>query len=158
MAASKKLYSGYTEVTNNQLTDQVPILQNGNKKTTLQKIYNLFVNTLGSLFQSKQDVTITNINGSILNQNLESLNTILSITNIPSGTGNKTIRLDVTEILPDANNAYFTFTVRYNGHDVNLRSYGIFINEPLEITELRLYLNVHSSPTEPVIISMNKIN
>lgn len=158
MAASKKLYSGYTEVTNNQLTDQVPILQNGNKKTTLQKVYSLFKTSFDEVYataasvdekQDKQSTSVIGINAQG-GSTLVSANCILSISNIPSGTGNKQITINTGGFLNDGD--FLQLTVKYNGFDVNLRSYTI------ENGTLKLFINVHSSPTEPVIISMNKIN
>lgn len=138
---------------------------NSSLATTLSEYVTLFdlSNILGdyalkTLVETKQDRqtdTIENINANIVSV-ITLPNCILSITNIPSGTGNKSIIIDVTNVLTVSD--FLQLTVKYGGFDVNLRSYNITLNPVLNKVFLTLYINVHSSPTEPVIISMNKIN
>ena len=147
------------------------IINNKVRSTAWQNIYNLFKQGYDTLYattaqlanyitvtqlnaglatkQDKQSLTIVNINAQGLSA-LTSANCILSITNISSGTGNKQINIDGNGFIQD--NDFLELTVKYKGFDVNLRSYSI------ESGILQLFLNVHSNPTEPVIISMNKIN
>lgn len=99
--------------------------------------------------QPKQATNVVSINAQG-SPALTSTNCILSIFNIPGGTGNKQITINAAGYLTDGD--FVQLTVKYKGFDVNLRSYNI------EGGSLHIYLNVHSSPTEPVIISMNKIN
>ncbi len=177
---TKKLYSGYNEVTTSIYTDKIPTLQNGeNEVTTVQKIYNLFKAAYDSIYTTTQDVefivsnaltdfatleklnegldlkinkqsaNLTNIDASIIDD-LQSNNCILSITNISSGSGNKLISINCENILTDGDT--LTLQLIYKGFDVNLRSYFI------EDNKLFIYLNVHSSPTEPILISLNKTN
>lgn len=183
MTATKKLYSDYEEVESNQLTDKVPVLQVTNKVTTLQKVYNLFKNSFDSVYttssavanqinsalsgyatqlyvnnglatkQVKQSVEVVEIDGSITST-LEISNCILSISNIPSGSGNRTITIDCSDVLTAEDT--LSLQVIYRGHDVNLRSY--VIRTVGETVVLELFINIHSTPTEPVLISINKTN
>lgn len=157
--ANKKLFTDYTEVTANQLTDQVPVLQSGNKKTTLQKVYNLFKAGFDLVYATiaqvnakmdKQDLTIININASITSPCGISSG-VFSITNITGGSGEKHIRINCENVL--SQNDFLLLTVKYDGTDIDLRSYAIS-NAGI----LSLWINVHSNPTEPVLISFKKIN
>jgi len=163
----KKLYS-YTEVTTSALADKIPTLQGGvNKVTTLQKIYNLFKISFDNVYATqtfatnaantrvlKQSTEIVPIDGTETND-LSMGNCILSISNIPSGTGNKTITIRVTEDALTIEDIISTSLI-YRGFDVNLRSW--VIREAGGETLLELFINVHSSPTEPILIAINKVN
>ena len=181
--AENKTILELNEVTANASGDVFPLVQGGvTQKTTLSKIKTFFdsiytttsavasqisaaltgyatttqLNAGLASKQNKQSLTVTNINADP-NQptsTLTSENCILSITNIPSGTGNKTITIECSGVLLPED--LLSFTVKYAGYSVNLRSYSIIGDE--NICFLSLYLNIHSNPTEPVIISMNKIN
>ena len=181
--AENKTISELPEVIANATGDMFPVVQNGvTQKTTLSKIKTFFdaiyttTSTVASQIsaaltgyattaqlnagltskQNKQAVTVINIDA----QNSPTIglvNCILSITNIPSGTGNKAIRFFVSQDAGLQVTDFLNFTVKYGGHDVNLRAYSIGFDIDDNIL-VSLYLNVHSSPTEPVIISMNKIN
>lgn len=167
MTATKKLFTDYTEVTTNEFTDQVPVLQSGNKKTTLQKIYNLFKTAFDEVYATetfatsaantripKQSIAQVEINASEISD-LSVSSCILSISNIPSGTGNKTITIRVLDEALTTEDVIST-SVIYRGFDVNLRSW-VLRDVGGEII-LELFINVHSSPTEPVLIAINKIN
>lgn len=181
----KKLYS-YTEVTTSGLADKIPTLQGGvNKATTLQKIYNLFKNSFDSVYttasavatqistalsgyatttvlvsglSTKQD--IQNIDqvpiDASANTVLSSTNCILSISNIPVGTGNKEIKMRLNPLFWEGIE-FISCTLNYKGFDVNLRSWAIYDDGTGNLF-LSLYINVHSNPTEPVLIAINKIN
>ena len=110
---------------------------------------NGYTDTQVATKQPKQSTNVVSINAQG-SPSLTSANCILSIFNIPSGTGNKQITINAAGYLTDGD--FVQLAVKYKGFDVNLRSYNI------EGGSLHIYLNVHSSPTEPVIISMNKIN
>ncbi len=110
---------------------------------------NGYTDTQVATKQPKQSTDVVSINAQG-SPSLTSANCILSIFNIPSGTGNKQITINAAGYLTDGD--FVQLAVKYKGFDVNLRSYNI------EGGSLHIYLNVHSSPTEPVIISMNKIN
>ena len=183
MTATKKLYSDYEAVESNELTDEVPILQTINKVTTLQKIYNLFKTSFDSVYttasavasqisnalidyatqsfvnsglstkQNKQSIEIVEVDASGLAE-IETSNCILSIINIPGGAGNKTISIDCTGVLEPTDT--IIPQVIYRGFDVNLRSY--VIRSLGGSISLELFINVHSSPTGPVLISINKTN
>ena len=199
MTATKKLFTDYTEVTTNVFTDQVPVLQSGNKKTTLQKIYNLFklsfdnvyttasavstqitsalstyatqtfatnaattalsnantyTNEQVALRQLKQSTSTVDINASGVDE-LGVYNCILSITNIPGSSGNKEIKMRLDANVFDGNEIMLC-NVIYKGFDVNLRSWAIYFDAGSLF--LSLFINVHSRPTEPVLIAINKIN
>lgn len=200
MTATKKQFTDYTEVTNNEFTDQVPVLQTVNKVTTLQKVYNLFKKSFDNVYtttsavanqissaltnyatqtfaidaanesldnakqytndavvlkQDKQSIDVFDIDASSGASAINVSSCILSITNIPSGTGNKTITIKVAEFALTVKDIISTSLI-YGGFDVNLRSWAIF--DVGGDIFLRLYINVHSSPTEPVLIAINKIN
>ena len=110
---------------------------------------NGYTDTQVATKQPKQSTDVVSINAQG-SPALTSANCILSIFNIPGGTGNKQITINAAGYLTDGD--FVQLAVKYKGFDVNLRSYNI------EGGSLHIYLNVHSSPTEPVIISMNKIN
>lgn len=180
----KKLYS-YTEVTTSGLADKVPTLQGGvNKVTTLQKIYNLLKNSFDSVYTTASAVAsqisnalngyategfvnlglstkldlqsgvIVNIDASA-NTLLHLTNCILSVTNIPSGTGNKEVKIKLSDP-PYEGLELLTLNVIYKGFDVELKSYSIYFDP--YILYLSIYLNVHANVTEPVLISLKKIN
>ena len=180
----KKLYS-YTEVTTSELADKVPTLQGGvNKVTTLQKIYNLLKNSFDSVYTTAsavasqisnalngyategfvysilstkldlQSAEIANIDASA-NTLLSLTNCILSVTNIPSGTGNKEVKMRLNESEYEGLEILM-LNVIYKGFDVELKSYSIYVDS--DILYLSIYLNVHANVTEPVLISLNKIN
>lgn len=183
MTATKKLFTDYTEVTTNEFTDQVPVLQTGNEKTTLQKIYNLFKTAFDNVYatqsfatnaandaennakqytndavvlkQDKQSIEVFNIDASSGASAINVSSCVLSITNIPSGTGNKRITIKINDGALSLRDVISTSLI-YDGFDVNLRSWAI-VDVGGDIL-LKLYINVHSSPTEPVLIAINKIN
>lgn len=200
MTAIKKLFTDYTEVTTNGFTDQVPVFQTDNKKTTLQKIYNLFKLSFDNVYttasavstqitsalstyatqtftidaanesldnanqytnnalilkQDKQSIEVFNIDARTEESFINVSSCLLSITKIPAGTGNKTITIKVDEGALTVNDIISTSLI-YGGFDVNLRSWAI-VDVGGGIL-LKLYINVHSSPTEPVLIAINKIN
>jgi len=99
--------------------------------------------------QPKQSTNVIGINAQG-GSTLSSANCILSISNISSGTGNKEISINTGGFINDGD--FLQLTIKYNGFDVNLRSYTI------QSGVLKLFINVHSNPAEPVIISMNKIS
>ena len=168
----KKLYS-YTEVTTSELADKVPTLQGGvNKVTTLQKIYNLFKNSFDSVYTTesfatnaaaaaaatripKQSTGLVDVDASAGFMELSLTNCILSITDIPSGTGNKEVKIRLSDLVYDGLEL-LTLNVIYKGFDVELKSYSIYVDT--DILYLSIYLNVHANVTEPVLISLNKIN
>ena len=180
----KKLYS-YTEVTTSSLADKIPTLQGGvNKVTTLQKIYNLFKNSFDSVYTTANAVatqisnalngyaTVTFVNDGLAskldlqsaeianidasaNTLLSLTNCILSVTNIPSGTGNKEVKIRLSDLVYEGLEL-LTLNVIYKGFDVELKSYSIYVDT--DILYLSIYLNVHANVTEPVLISLNKIN
>ena len=182
----KKLYS-YTGVTTSELADKIPTLQGGvNKVTTLQKIYNLFKNSFDSVYTTANAVAtqisnalngyategfvnsglstkldlqsseIVNIDANVSANPLLSLtNCILSITDIPSGTGNKEVKIILSDLVYEGLEL-LTLNVIYKGFNVELKSYSIYVGT--DILYLSIYLNVHANVTEPVLISLNKIN
>ena len=182
--AENKTISELPEVIANATGDMFPIVQNGiTQKTTLSKIKTFFdaiytttsavasqisaaltgyatttqLNAGLASKQNKQAVTVVNINAQTI-PTINSFNCILSITNLPSGTGNKTIQFKLLPELGLDPSDFLAFTVKYGGHDVNLRAYSIEFDTIDDNILVSLYLNLHSHPTEPVIISMNKIN
>lgn len=110
---------------------------------------NGYTDTQVATKQTKQSTNIISINAQG-SSTLVSANCILSIFNIPGGTGNKQITINTGGFINDGD--FLQFTVKYNGFDINLRSYFI------ESGTLKLFINVHNTPAEPIIISMNKTN
>jgi hypothetical protein len=82
-------------------------------------------------------------------------NCILSITDIPSGTGNKEVRIRLSDPAYEGLEL-LTLNVIYKGFDVELKSYSIYVDS--DMLYLSIYLNVHANVTGPVLISLNKIN
>ena len=107
------------------------------------------------LKQDKQSIKVFDIDASSGASVINVSSCVLSITNIPAGTGNKTITIKVDEGALTVNDIISTSLI-YRGFDVNLRSWAIF--DVGGDIFLRLYINVHSSPTEPILIAINKIN
>lgn len=167
--AENKTILELNEVTANASGDTFVVVQGGvTQKTTMSKIFDYLSNAfnvsnyytkqqtdgLVSVKLDKQLIDTVDIDASVTT-NLDNSNCILSITNISSGTGNKTIRMKVlNEVLTDKD--IISTSLIYNGFDVNLRSW--VIRESGGDTLLELFINVHSSPTEPVLIAINKIN
>lgn len=89
------------------------------------------------------------------NTELSLTNCILSVTNIPSGTGNKEVKIILSDLVYDGLEL-LTLNVIYKGFDVELKSYSIY--DGIDFLYLSIYLNVHANVTEPVLISLNKIN
>lgn len=184
----KKLYSYTEVTTSALADKIPTLQGGVNKVTTLQKIYNLFKNSFDSVYTTtsavatqisnaltgyatqtfatsaantaasarilKQDIQIFDIDASGINE-LPLASCVLSITNITGGTGNKEIKIGLDSGVW-ANGDIVSLIVLYKGFDVNLRSSSIY--EELGVLYLSLYINVHSSPTEPVLIAINKIN
>ena len=114
-----------------------------------------YTNDAVILKQDKQSIEVFNINASSGASAINVSSCILSITNIPSGTGNKTITIKVNDGALSLGDIISTSLI-YDGFDVNLRSWAI-VDVGGGIL-LKLYINVHSSPTEPVLIAINKMN
>lgn len=165
---SNKKISELDLVTSNASGDQFVLVQNGETmRTTMSKIYDYLASAFNvanyytkpqadALYATKQDkqsIEQVEIDGQATSV-LTSDNCILSITNMPSGSGNKTITIDCTDVLTVEDT--LTLQVIYRGYDVNLRSY--FIRQVGEDVRLELFLNLHSNPSEPVLISLQKTN
>lgn len=203
MTALKKIFTGYTEVTTSNLIDELPTLQGGvNKKTTLQKVYNLFKTSFDTVYtttsavatqisnaltnyatqiyasnaantaassalisansytdsavstkQDKQALSIVDIDAQS-NPELSEQNCILAISNIPSGTGEREIKIRLGGDFTVTD--WVSLNVRYKGQDINVRSWDIYTQS----TDLYLsiYINVHNKLLQPVQIALNKIN
>lgn len=103
--------------------------------------------------QNKQEITEVAIDAdtiSTLNLN----NCILAISNLPNN-GNKDVKIRLGDGLFEPNDV-LDMDLIYKGFDINMRSYAIY--EEAGTMYLSIYLNVHSNPTEPVLISINKSN
>lgn len=122
---------------------------------TAQSNANAYTNLEVGKKISKQSIVKVGIDASSLVASIGVNNCVLSITNIPGGTGNKTISIEITEGALTIDDIIAT-SIIYNGFDVNLRSWAIV--DELGTLYLRLFINVHSSPTEPLLIAINKIN
>jgi hypothetical protein len=141
------------------LTDKALFITNNKVRATVwESIYNLFKEGYNTLYATtsdlsdktnKQDLTIVNIDAQG-SSTLTSNNCVLSITNFPGGTGNRTIQINCDSVL--SNGDFLEYSVKYKGFDVNFRSYHI------EGGKLFLYLNLHSNPSEPVLIAIKKSN
>lgn len=183
--AENKTILELNEVTANASGDTFVVVQGGvTQKTTLSKIKTFFdaiytttsavasqissaltnyatqtfatqaANTAAETRIPKQGVDVVAINASTTSS-LNNNNCILSITNIPSGSGNKKITMRVIDDVLTIDDIISTSLI-YDGFDVNLRSWAITIEN--DLTYLELFINIHSSPTEPVLIAINKIN
>lgn len=180
--AENKTILELNEVTANASGDTFVVVQGGvTQKTTLSKIKAFFdsIYTTTSAVATQISSALTNYatqtfatnaaNTRILKQSTEEIaidasvstneisvsNCVLSVSNIPSGTGNKTITIKVLDEALVVGDVISTSLI-YRGFDVNLRSW--VIREAAGETLLELFINVHSSPTEPILIAINKIN
>lgn len=125
-----------------------------NAANTAQSNANTYTNQQVALRQLKQSTSTVDINASGVDE-LGVYNCILSITNIPGSSGNKEIKMRLDANVFDGNEIMLC-NVIYKGFDVNLRSWAIYLDGGSLF--LSLYINAHSSPTEPVLIAINKIN
>lgn len=180
--AENKTILELNEVTANASGDTFVVVQGGvTQKTTLSKIKTFFdaIYTTSSAVATQISSALTNYatqtfatnaaNTRILKQSTEEIavdasvstneisvsSCVLSISNIPSGTGNKTITIKVLDEALVVGDVISTSLI-YRGFDVNLRSW--VLRDVGGETVLELFINVHSSPTEPVLIAINKIN
>lgn len=126
-----------------------------NAANEAQSNANQYTNDAVALKQNKQSIEIFDIDASVSTSTINISSCILSVTNIPSGTGNKTITIKVDDGALSLGDVISTSLI-YHGFDVNLRSWAI-VDVGGGIL-LKLYINVHSSPTEPVLIAINKMN
>lgn len=165
---SNKKISELDLVTSNASGDQFVLVQNGETmRTTMSKIYDYLAATFNvanyytkpeadallATKQDKQSIEQVEIDAQEVSA-LTSDNCILAISNFASGSGNATITIDCSDVLTAEDT--LSLQVIYRGHDVNLRSY--FIRQVGEGVELELFVNLHSNPTEPVLISLQKTN
>lgn len=167
--AENKTILELNEVTANASGDTFVVVQGGvTQKTTMSKIFDYLSNAFNVANYYTKSQTDTLLDTKITKQSTEQVaidatetsdlsvnNCILAISNIPSGTGNKTITIRVLEDALTIEDI-IAVSVIYRGFDVNLRSW--VIREAAGETLLELFINVHSSPTEPVLIAINKIN
>lgn len=165
---SNKKISELDLVTSNASGDQFAVVQNGETmRTTMSKIYDYLANAFNVanyytkpqtdvLLNTKQDIqSIVPVDvDAQATSILDSDNCILSISNFAGGSGNVTIKMDCTGVLTTDDT--LSLQVIYRGYDVNLRSY--YIREVGATVQLELFLNLHSNPTEPVLISLQKTN
>ena len=115
----------------------------------------LYTNQAVETRQEKQSIKEVPIDASSRTNEINVGNCVLSITNIPGGTGNKTITVKIVDGALSVGDVIST-SLMYRGFDVNLRSW-ILRDVGGEVI-LEFFINVHSSPTEPVLIAINKIN
>lgn len=140
---------------NNTLSSYATQTFANNAANTAQSNANSYTDQEVATRIEKQSTTKIGIDASSLDASIGVSNCVLSITNIPSGTGNKTISIKINEGAFTEDDI-ITTSVLYNGFDINLRSW-VLIDE-VGTLYLRLFINVHSSPTEPILIAINKIN
>lgn len=179
MSENKKI-SELDLVTSNASGDMFPLVQGGvTMRTTLSKISaylgNIFTTTSAvasqisaalipyatnsdlnaglETKQNKQQLDEVNIDAGTVTT-LNSSNCILSITNLPNN-GNKEIKMRLASGLFEMTDVLDVMLI-YKGFDINLRSYALY--EEAGTQYLSIYVNVHSDPTEPVLISINKCN
>lgn len=167
--AENKTILELNEVTANASGDTFVVVQGGvTQKTTMSKIFNYLSNAFNIANYYTKTQTDNLLATKIDKQSTETVaidatetsdlsvsNCVLSISNIPSGTGNKTISIRVLEDALTTEDIISTSLI-YRGFDVNLRSW--VIREAGGETLLELFINVHSNPTEPILIAINKIN
>jgi hypothetical protein len=165
---SNKKISELELVASNASGDQFVLVQNGETmRTTMSKIYDYLASAFNvsnyytkpqadvllATKQDKQSLEQIEINAQEISA-LSVDNCILAISNFASGSGNATITIDCTDALSSVDT--LSLQVIYRGYDVNLRSY--FIREVGDSVQLELFLNLHSNPDEPVLISLQKTN
>jgi hypothetical protein len=167
--AENKTILELNEVTANASGDTFVVVQGGvTQKTTMSKIFDYLSNAFNVANYYTKTQTDNLLATKIGKQSTETVaidatetsdlsvsNCVLSISNIPSGTGNKTISIRVLDDALTIEDIISTSLI-YRGFDVNLRSW--VIREAAGETLLELFINVHSSPTEPILIAINKIN
>jgi len=182
MSENKKI-SELDLVTSNASGDMFPLVQSGvTMRTTLSKISaylggifttpsavssqittalgpyatTLDLNTGLGKKQDKQQLDEVSVNADTVTT-LNSSNCILSVTNLPNN-GNKEIKMRLSDGLFESSDT-ISISLIYKGFDINLRSYAIYEEDDgISISYLSIYVNVHSDPTEPVLISINKSN